>query len=184
MKNKNGFTLIELLVVIAILGLLLVVAVPSIMKMSYRMKDRGLVSKIESIEDGAINYAQNNSNKLKSEWGGGQKCDDAHSGTTWCDCEDTSTDSGYSRHFCKYVHKMTVEELINVGAFASERTDGDSSLCDVTDPTDPKKCLDCAIVEIRLDDDYKTATAHLDLDGYKEMTEYHTSCQSTTSILQ
>lgn len=172
-KNKKGFTLVELLVVIAILGLLLVIAVPNIMKMSDRMKDRGLVSKIESIQDGAINWAQNNSNKLKKEWGKGETCDDEHVGS-WCICEDSTTGS-YTRHFCKYVHKMTVEELIEVGAFSSERTDGDSSECDVTDPTDSDKCLDCAVVEIRLDDEYKTATAHFDVDNYKTWSSFPTS---------
>ena len=175
MKNKKGFTLIELLVVIAILGLLLVIAVPAIMKMSARMKDRGLVSKIESIEDGAINWAQSNSNKLKAEWGEGEKCNDENSGTPWCTCEDTKTDSGYSRHFCKYVHKITVQELVELGAYSSERTDGDNSLCDVTDPTDASKCLDCAVIEIKLDDDYKTATAHLDLEAYKNFKTYPTT---------
>ena len=49
MKNKNGFTLIELLAVIAILALLVVFAVPNIIKMFGDSKKKAFVTETQSV---------------------------------------------------------------------------------------------------------------------------------------
>lgn len=60
MKNKKGFTLVELLVVITIIGLLVVIAVPSSMTISKKVKVKMYDSKIELIEQAAILWGQEN----------------------------------------------------------------------------------------------------------------------------
>lgn len=64
MMNKKGFTLVELLVVIALLGLLTVIAVPSALTISKKVKKNMMSSKIELIESGAIVWGQNNKSKI------------------------------------------------------------------------------------------------------------------------
>lgn len=60
MKNKKGFTLIELLAVIAVLGLIISVAMPSIMR-AVRKTDKNLCkNKSELILSAAEIYAQDN----------------------------------------------------------------------------------------------------------------------------
>lgn len=152
MNKKSGFTLIELLTVILIIALLMAIAVPSIMAISNKMKDRGLDSKIGAIEQAAVNYAQNNSNKIKSDLGG--VC---NSNSSVCECANGNTD-------CKYVFTMTVDRLIEVGAYETEKNVDDNSVCDVSDPRDSSKCLDCVSITIKLDDDYKSASAYLNKD--------------------
>lgn len=167
MKRKEGFTLVELLIVITIVALLLVIAVPNIIKMSDRMKERGLTGKIDAIEQAAITYAQNNSNKLKRELGSGKECNDTNAGTSWCECFDKTT-GDYSRHFCKYKFVITVDELIEKGVFNSENDKNNTAECDVADPTNNNKCMDCAKVTVLLDDDFKNVTAELDKTSYTD----------------
>lgn len=150
MKNKRGFTLVELLAVIAILALLMAIAIPSILGISNKMKQKGLDSTIESIESATVVYAQNNSNKLKNKFP--SPCNKTQG--NWCKCANGNDD-------CKYLITMTVKELINLGAYKPDENDKSSS-CQVQDPTDRAKCLDCATILIELDDDHKSATAKLD----------------------
>ena len=55
MKNKKGFTLIELLAVIIILGVLMIIAIPSVTKYIDESRKSGYVSTAKSIVGGARN---------------------------------------------------------------------------------------------------------------------------------
>ena len=66
MKNKKGYTLVELLVVITLIGLLVVIAVPSGIAISKKVKQKMLDSKIELIESGAIVWGQQNKSEIKN----------------------------------------------------------------------------------------------------------------------
>ncbi len=61
MKNKSGFTLTEVLVVIAIIGVILTIAVPSIVKIRKRINERLLENKINQILVAAENYGRDKS---------------------------------------------------------------------------------------------------------------------------
>ena len=71
MKNKKGFTLVELLAVILILGILMVVAVPSINSTSNKTKERMLKTKIELAQQNLLLWGQDNK---KCFIGGGIDC--------------------------------------------------------------------------------------------------------------
>ena len=60
-KNNKGFTLVELLVVIAIIGILAVVAVPSLFKNIEKGKVGELESDISAIRSAALSYYAENS---------------------------------------------------------------------------------------------------------------------------
>ena len=60
MKNK-GFTLVEVLAVIVVIGLLMVLTIPNIMKMSRSTKEKAYLTKIDLIETSARQYASNQS---------------------------------------------------------------------------------------------------------------------------
>lgn len=60
MKNKKGFTLVELLAVIAILGLIMIIAVPSSLSTSSKVKEKMLKTKMELANKAAILWAQDN----------------------------------------------------------------------------------------------------------------------------
>lgn len=66
MKNKKGFTLTEILVVIAIIGIIILIAIPSILYISKNTKIRQLNSKKEALLSAAEVYGKNNI----SEFGG------------------------------------------------------------------------------------------------------------------
>ena len=58
MKNNKGFTLVELLVVIAILGIVIVIAVPSVQGVNNLIRNNMLDKKVEIIEEAAIMLGQ------------------------------------------------------------------------------------------------------------------------------
>lgn len=62
--KKNAFTLVELLVTIVLIGLLIVIAVPSSIAISNKIKEKILDSKIELIQSAAIEWGQNNKSKI------------------------------------------------------------------------------------------------------------------------
>lgn len=64
MKNEKGFTLMELLAVIAILGLIITVAMPSIMNAVKKANINLCKNKSELILSAAELYAQDNENNL------------------------------------------------------------------------------------------------------------------------
>lgn len=142
MKNKNGFTLVEILIVITIISIIMVLAVPNIMKMSERMKDRGYKGKAELIEKAAVNYVSSNANSIRSKLNNNYIIDTA------------SLDNKGK----KYIFGINVRKLIEEDAYKSETDDGE---CSVPDPRNETKCLDCQTIIIILDDENRTATANL-----------------------
>lgn len=64
MKNRKGFTLIEILVTIAIIGIILLIAIPTIITVSNSIKKRALETKKQSIISAAELYAKNNSDSF------------------------------------------------------------------------------------------------------------------------
>ena len=63
--KKNGFTLVELLAVIVILGLLIAIAVPSALKLSTKVKEKSYDTKVDLIEQAAMNFGQSNLGLIK-----------------------------------------------------------------------------------------------------------------------
>ena len=62
--NKKGFTLIELLVTISLIGLLIVIAVPTGLNVSKKIKQSMLATKIEQIESGTTIWGQTNKDDI------------------------------------------------------------------------------------------------------------------------
>ena len=65
MKNDRGFTLIEILVTITILALIILIAVPSAITISKKVKEKLFDTKISEAGDATILWAQNNPECLK-----------------------------------------------------------------------------------------------------------------------
>ena len=55
MKNKKGFTLVELLAVIAIMAILLIIALPNVLKMFNESKEKIFLTESKSVFKEAIN---------------------------------------------------------------------------------------------------------------------------------
>ncbi len=176
-NNKKGFTLVELLVVVCILAILMAIAVPGILKISGRMKERGLNSKLEAIEEAAVIYVQENSNQIKKELQKKSGQRDCKNNSSICKCNPTNY-QGKPSQDCKYYYTMTVKELIQKKAYKSENTKNAAKTCAVVDPMDAGFCLDCAVIYIELDDDHKNATAKIDR---KELNTYRISKDSITT---
>lgn len=174
MNDKKGFTIVELLAVILIIGILMVIAVPSIMGANEKIKDRSLNSKIDSIQEAAVVYAQNNANKIKSKLGGICTEDTEH-----CVCHDILPDG--TKTNCQYKFTITVDELIELGAYTSEKKKASEEGCDVKDPRDPSICLDCVPILVHIDDDYKSAFAKMNKEDVKDKTA---TCTEKSAILK
>ena len=58
--KKNGFTLIELICVMVLLAVLMVIAVPSALKLRDKVNNKSYNTKIDLIEQAANNYGQTN----------------------------------------------------------------------------------------------------------------------------
>ena len=71
---NKGFTLVELLIVMSIIGLIAVIAVPSSITISKKIKQKMLDSKIELIAKGAIVWGQQNKSKLTETDADSNKC--------------------------------------------------------------------------------------------------------------
>ncbi len=166
-KNKKGFTLVELLTVIMILAVLMVIAVPSIMAIIKKLQDRSLVSKLESLQESAAVYVQNNSNKIKKEIDKDiGACNRNVAGK--CECASGNTD-------CKYIVEYKVKQLIELGAIKSEKADTDSTSCNISDPSNEFRCLDCLTIAVKLDDDHKSTDGYFrSFDGsYKRAVDFN-----------
>lgn len=146
-NRKKGFTLVEIIVVIAILGIVMLIAVPNIINMKNRLNEKSFDNKKELIEKAAVSYANGNSNKIKEILG---EC--PSEGNEYCVCDGDDN--------CNYVFTITVEELMNDGLMRSEENKiAINGTCDMYDPRDKSKCLDCNKILVELDADYKVATA-------------------------
>ncbi len=66
MKNKKGFTLVELLAVIVLLGVLVAIAVPSVLGISKKIKENMYEAKVKTIEVAAEAWADDNKNSCKT----------------------------------------------------------------------------------------------------------------------
>ena len=55
MKNNKGFTLVELLAVIAIMAILLIIALPNVLKMFNESKEKIFLTESKSVFKEAIN---------------------------------------------------------------------------------------------------------------------------------
>lgn len=60
MKNKKGFTFIELLAVIALIGVLVIIAIPTLLTVKNRINERLANTKKELLLSAAELYAQDN----------------------------------------------------------------------------------------------------------------------------
>ena len=120
MKSK-GFTLVEIMAVIAILAILIGIAVPNMVSLSARNKNKMFCTKVQNIESVAQQYAEDNFSKIETAY---------NSGTTF---------------------EISVKELIDLGYFKKEDENcnfSDSKPC-VTDPRD-KTSMDLKKVNITI----------------------------------
>lgn len=61
--KRNGFTLVEILAVIVIIALLMILTIPNILKISRSTKEKAYETKIDLIEQSAVQFAMNGSNR-------------------------------------------------------------------------------------------------------------------------
>lgn len=60
MMKKNGFTLVELLAVIVVLAMLIIIAVPNVMKLIRKEEDKLSEQAMKNLGDAAVSYALEN----------------------------------------------------------------------------------------------------------------------------
>ncbi len=65
--NKKGFTLVELLAVIGILGVLAIIVTPGIFSIRNNVLEKSLKTKITSIHNAALDYAEEHIQEIESE---------------------------------------------------------------------------------------------------------------------
>ena len=147
--KRNGFTLVEILTVLVILGIILTLAVPSVLNMRDRMSERGYKGKVELIEKTAKSYAENNSNRIKEELG--NKCTSNYDDN--CICQNNR---------CFYVYKISLQKLIDLGEYKSESNV--ENTCKVANPIDNSKCMENGCITININSNHRSATATYNID--------------------
>jgi prepilin-type N-terminal cleavage/methylation domain-containing protein len=130
MKNK-GFTLVELLAVIVILGILITIAVPSMLGVSKNVKEKSYTSKIDLIESAAVIYGEKNSIDILKEMI--SKKSAASGNKVWIKVTDDSITSVDATDTGAYpAVKTTVAMLVGTGNLSWDKEDqcsDDSSQC-------------------------------------------------------
>ena len=102
MKNKKGFTLIELLAVIIILGVLMIIAIPSVTKYIDDSRKNGYVSTAKELAGGARNLVYSGSLSL-----------DDFDTTYYIDAKCISTDNAYKSPYGDFVKAYVVVTASN-----------------------------------------------------------------------
>lgn len=146
--NKKGFSLVELIAVVAILGLIIVLVVPSLTKSSASSKQKIYDTKMESVKNGAIEYAEDNYRIL---------IDNAEKRANDCHNE---TESGITYAVCKLKFKSLVPQYI-----VADR-EGEEAISKglLEDPRDTSKNLDNDIVKIKINKSTRKITAEISSD--------------------
>ena len=160
--NKKGFTLIELLAVIVVLGVVLLLAMPSILDSINASRKSSYKILIDNIKTAAETYYQE------------------------CEYGDLSDKNKYGDYACKIdgnTITTTIRALANTGILKVSADD--SGKLNVTDPRDNKKNLnDC---EITITKEKKDITDNNGITSSKVMYEVKGSTQEgcpTTEDLQ
>ena len=111
MKNNKGFTFVEIISVIVLLGLIIGIAVPSVMNASTNVKKKTLQTKVDNIEQAAVLYGQNHRESFTVTCNStGQPC----AGVTGeCKCYGKQYKDTSSPPNTKTVTTITVSKLIN-----------------------------------------------------------------------
>ena len=150
--NKKGFTLIELLAVIVVLGVVLLLAMPSILDSINASRDSSYKILIGNIKTAAETYYQE------------------------CEYGDLSDKNKYGDYACKIdgnTITTTIRALANTGILKVSADD--SGKLNVTDPRDNKKKLnDC---EITITKEKKDITDNNGITSSKVMYEVKGSTQ-------
>ena len=97
MRNKKGFTLIELLAVIIILGVLMIIAVPSVTKYINDSRKNGYVSTAKNIAGGVRNLINSGSLDLTDK-----------NTTYYVDAECVKLDNGYKSPYGEFLKAYVV----------------------------------------------------------------------------
>lgn len=121
--RKKGFTLIELLAVLSIISTIMIIAIPSILKVNDNFKEKTKQNKLETIQKAAYNYFVKNVDE----------------------CININTASDSKNY---YECKIKIGNLINSGGY-SEPNQGAGS-CKVVDPTNKTKCLDNTNITVKI----------------------------------
>lgn len=133
--NKKGFTLIELLAVIIILALVMSIGTISVVHITEAIKTKMLKTRVETIETSAINWGQENLDKLT------QKCNNIKIEGLQDIKEATTIDS----NFCI---TKTVRELINAGFIETDEIDSNKNKT-YTNNVTGKSMLDDTVIIYR-----------------------------------
>lgn len=143
MKNNKGFTLVEIISVIVLLGLVIGIAVPSVMNASTNVKKKTLQTKVDNIEQAAVLYGQNNDNRELINY----EIKSTYSKTTYKYCFKKKDDGTYTHIKDCYYYKnnsfttITVGDLKDAGYIKDD--EGTTGIWNSVDDT--KSLLDCKI---------------------------------------
>lgn len=122
--NKKGFTFIELLAVLVIIGIVLLIAIPSIRYADRRFHEKAYNTKVEMIKNAATEYGDDYKEIILY----------SGTGTTYTDPTTTSTYPAIN---------VTVRDLLNNGYITKDK---EAKTDDILDPRDDSSMLDMEII--------------------------------------